>query len=57
MELILKKFTEHFTEIYGDQKENFLEENGRRFFLLPKAHYKRSRELLYQSTNQKPKMY
>ncbi|MCI9540701.1 MAG: AAA family ATPase [Lachnospiraceae bacterium] len=34
MELILKKFTEHFTEIYGDQKENFLEENGRRFFLL-----------------------
>ena len=34
MELILKKFTEHFTEIYGDQKESFLEENGRRFFLL-----------------------
>lgn len=34
MELVLKKFMEHFTEVYGDSKESFLEENGRRFFLL-----------------------
>lgn len=34
MELILKKFVEHFTEIYGNEKESFLEENGRKLFLL-----------------------
>lgn len=34
MELILKRFTETFTELYGDAEETFLEENGRRYFLL-----------------------
>lgn len=34
MTLILKKFTEHFDEIYGDQDRKFLEEDGRRYFLL-----------------------
>lgn len=34
MELILEKFTEAFTDIYSDTDETFLEENGRRFFLL-----------------------
>ena len=34
MDLVLKKFVEHFTEVYGDSTENFIEENGRRFFLL-----------------------
>lgn len=34
MDLIIKKFTEHFTEIYADSEDSFLEENGRRFFLL-----------------------
>ena len=34
MELVMTKFAEHFTEIYGDYEEKFLEENGRRFFLL-----------------------
>lgn len=34
MELILKKFVEHFTEIYGDNDCKFVEENGRRLFLL-----------------------
>ncbi len=34
MELILRRFTETFTDLYGDSGETFLEENGRRFFLL-----------------------
>lgn len=34
MDLVMKKFSEHFTEIYADSNETFLEENGRRFFLL-----------------------
>jgi len=34
MELILKKFVEHFNDLYGDRAERFLEEDGRRFFLL-----------------------
>lgn len=34
MELILRKFVEHFTDIYRDSSEKFIEENGRRLFLL-----------------------
>lgn len=34
MELVLQKFIEHFSDIYGDSDEKFLEENGRRLFLL-----------------------
>lgn len=34
MELILKKFVEYFTEIYGTNDERFVESQGRRLFLL-----------------------
>jgi len=34
MGLVLTKFVEYFTEIYGGNTEKFLEENGRRLFLL-----------------------
>lgn len=34
MELVLKKFVEHFTDVYQGCDDKFLEENGRRFFLL-----------------------
>jgi len=34
MELILEKFVMHFSEIYGDNDEKFIEEYGRKFFLL-----------------------
>ena len=34
MDLILEKFMQHFTEIYGDNDNKFVEENGRRLFLL-----------------------
>lgn len=34
MELVLRKFTEHFTDVYGDNDQKFVEENGRRIFLL-----------------------
>ena len=34
MELILKKFMVHFHDIYGENTEKFVEENGRRMFLL-----------------------
>ena len=34
MELVLQKFAEHFTEIYGKQNEKFYEDTGRRYFLL-----------------------
>ena len=34
MDLVLTKFTEHFNDIYGDNGERFIEENGRKFFML-----------------------
>ncbi len=34
MKRVLERFVEAFTEIYSDAEESFLEENGRRFFLL-----------------------
>ncbi len=34
MELVLKKFMEHFHDIYGESTIKFVEENGRRIFLL-----------------------
>lgn len=34
MRRVLEKFTEHFHELYGDRRETFVEETGRRFFLL-----------------------
>ena len=34
MYLVLKKFVEYFHEICGDKDENFIEKNGRKFFLL-----------------------
>ncbi len=34
MELVLKKFVQHFDDIYGDQDQKFREEEGRRYFLL-----------------------
>ncbi len=34
MELVLERFVESFTDIYSGAQESFLEENGRRFFLL-----------------------
>lgn len=34
MDLVLKKFVVHFTNIYGNSSDKFIEENGRRLFLL-----------------------
>lgn len=34
MQLVLEKFAIHFNDLYGDCNENFLEEEGRRYFLL-----------------------
>jgi len=34
MDFVLAKFAEHFNDIYGGNNERFLEENGRKFFLL-----------------------
>lgn len=34
MELILKKFTQHFTELYGNEDDKFIEDIGRKHFLL-----------------------
>ena len=34
MELVMKKFLQHFTEIYGDSDQKFIEEQGRKLFLL-----------------------
>lgn len=34
MKLILEKFVIHFDDIYGDRDERFLEEDGRRYFML-----------------------
>ena len=34
MRRVLEKFVEHFHELYGDRDEDFIEEEGRRYFLL-----------------------
>lgn len=34
MELVLKKFVQHFTECFGNSTEKFIEDNGRKLFLL-----------------------
>ena len=34
MKLVLEKFVIHFADIYGDNDQNFVEEYGRKFFLL-----------------------
>lgn len=34
MDLLLQKFVTHFDDVYGDQKQQFVEEDGRRYFLL-----------------------
>ena len=34
MDLVLKKFVEHFSDVYGDNDEKFIEAYGRKFFLL-----------------------
>lgn len=34
MELLLAKFVEHFDDVYGDCDEKFVEEDGRRYFML-----------------------
>lgn len=34
MDLVLQKFVVHFSDLYGDQPESFLEDVGRRYFLL-----------------------
>ncbi len=34
MELVLKKFVEYFTEVYGQRDEKFIEKQGRRIFLI-----------------------
>ena len=34
MKKVLERFVAHFHELYGNQPETFLEEEGRRYFLL-----------------------
>lgn len=34
MDLVLRKFVEHYTELFSDYGERFLEDDGRRIFLL-----------------------
>lgn len=34
MRLVLEKFVRHFDDLYGDQNQEFYEEDGRRYFLL-----------------------
>lgn len=34
MDIVLKKFVEHFHDIYGDNDKKFVEDYGRKFFLL-----------------------
>ena len=34
MERVLERFVVHFTEIFGDKPEQFVEEKGREYFLL-----------------------
>lgn len=34
IELVLEKFIQHFTDLYGNQTSSFVEEEGRKYFLL-----------------------
>ena len=34
MRLVLEKFVTHFNDLFGDKAEKFIEEDGRRYFLL-----------------------
>jgi len=34
MRLVLEKFVQHFTTLYGNNKKAFIEEEGRKYFLL-----------------------
>ncbi len=34
MRRVLERFTEHFSDLYGDREDTFYEEDGRRYFLL-----------------------
>jgi len=34
MNLVMQKFTTHFNDLFGDKGEKFIEEDGRRYFLL-----------------------
>ncbi|MCD8021912.1 MAG: 9-O-acetyl-N-acetylneuraminate esterase, partial [Lachnospiraceae bacterium] len=34
VEHLLEKFVEYFDDIYGDQDQKFVEEDGRRYFML-----------------------
>ena len=34
MRLVLEKFVQHFDDLYGDSDETFLEDEGRKYFLL-----------------------
>lgn len=34
MDLVLERFVVHFTDIYGERDEKFIEDYGRKFFLL-----------------------
>jgi len=34
MELVMRKFYQHFMEVYGDSEQKFVEEQGRKLFLL-----------------------
>lgn len=34
IDLLLQKFVTHFDDVYGDRKEQFIEEDGQRYFLL-----------------------
>ena len=34
MDLLLQKFVTHFDDVYGDRKQQFVGEDGRRYFLL-----------------------
>ena len=34
MRLVLEKFVTHFDDLFGDRTEKFIEEDGRRYFLL-----------------------
>lgn len=34
MKLVMRKFLQHFTELYGNKEERFIEKEGRKYFLL-----------------------
>lgn len=34
MKLVMEKFLRHFTELYGNEEERFIEKEGRKYFLL-----------------------